>query len=236
MPSPLTNLKDIQQSIEESANRAQRPATSIKLIAVSKGHEMSQIVPLAKSGILDFGENYVQEWKSKCHQLGTENPDIGAKLHWHFIGHLQTNKAKEVVGKVAYIHTMDSLKLAQRISALAQAMGLTQKVLIEVNLAGETTKHGILPEALLSHLKHFTSLPGLSWEGLMAIPPALHPAEKVRPYFVQLKSLLDECNQTGVFKQPMKELSMGMSQDYKIAIEEGATMVRLGTALFGPRR
>lgn len=190
---------------------------------------------MGQEGLLDFGENYVQEWRAKQEDLLLQDQALALKIHWHFIGHLQSNKIKEVVGKVDYLHTVDSLSLAQKISDFASARQITQKALMEVKLGGESSKTGFAPEKLLEDLASLGGLAGLNWEGLMAIPPPGRSPEETRPFFAQLKSLLDECNQSGFFNYPLKELSMGMSEDFEVAIEEGATMVRIGTALFGAR-
>lgn len=232
-PVPLT---EIQRRITAAAARAGRPPDSVRLLAVSKAQSAERVLELAAQGQRNFGENYVQEWLEKRARVAALNPSLAAALRWHFIGHLQSNKASLVAGEVSLVHSVDSLKLARKLSASCEVRGLRQAALFEVNLAGESTKGGLKPEALLKDLRDYLTLPGLDWRGLMAIPPALEPAEAARPYFTQLKSLLDECNRTGFFEAPMTELSMGMSQDFEIAIEEGATWVRVGTALFGPRQ
>jgi hypothetical protein len=205
------------------------------LIGVTKKQPAETIAGALDEGLQDFGENYVQEWQEKQNHL---RQSLGAKtdkITWHFIGHLQGNKVKSVVGRVDWIHTVDSVKLAQKISRAAALAGATQRVLIEVNLAKELGKWGFAPELLPAALPQLAGLPHLSWRGLMAIPPEVADAESNRPHFRRLKSLLDECNQTGVLTEPLSELSMGMSQDFGVAIEEGATMIRVGTALFGSR-
>lgn len=230
-----TAVKNIQNRIQEALLASGRPSGSVRLIGVGKKQPFHKLLLAAKWGLQDFGENYVQEWQGKKEQISAENADLAKMIHWHFIGHLQSNKVKEVVGQVAYIHTIDSVKLAQKASEFAAKQAVVQKTLLEVNLAGEANKHGFDPAALMQNLPTLAKLPNLSWEGLMAIPPPLFPSEKMRPYFRKLKSLLDECNGLRVLESPMKELSMGMSQDFEIAIQEGATMIRIGTALFGPR-
>jgi hypothetical protein len=221
--------------IRSALARCGRREGTVRLIGVTKKQSAELIRAAWAEGLGDFGENYVQEWQIKQDRL---RQDWGAKadqITWHFIGHLQGNKVKAVVGRVDWIHTVDSVKLAEKISRTAGEVGCIQKVLIEVNLAAEPSKSGFTPAQLPSDLHRLAALPHLSWRGLMAIPPETTDGESNRPYFRRLKSLLDECNQTGVLTEPLTELSMGMSQDFEVAIEEGATMVRIGTALFGPR-
>ncbi len=229
------NLESIHARIQQALLKAGRPLGSVRLIGVTKKQALEKLEEAIRAGLWDFGENYVQEWKTKKLQLQQQHPEISRQLHWHFIGHLQSNKAAEVVGEAEFIHGVDSLKLAQKISALAEKKGVTQKVLFEINLAQEKSKTGMTPQYLMENLISLSALPHLALEGLMAIPPVLENLEKVRPYFIQLKSLLDECNRLRVLEVPMRELSMGMSQDFEVAIEEGSTMVRIGTALFGER-
>ncbi len=229
-------LMEIHRRLAAAAARAGRPPGSVRLLAVSKAQSAERVLELAALGQRDFGENYVQEWREKSARVAALDPKLAAALRWHFIGHLQSNKAALVAGEVVLLHSVDSLKLARKLSDSCQARGLRQAALFEVNVGGEPSKSGLHPDALLRELKACAALPGLAWRGLMAIPPALESAEAVRPYFLRLKSLLDECNRTGFFQDPMTELSMGMSQDFEVAVEAGATWVRIGTALFGPRQ
>lgn len=234
--SPLTEaLARIHQQINGALVRSGRKGQGVRLIGVTKGKSAEDIAKALKIGLVDIGENYVQEWQAKQTQLRQNLGPEPGQILWHFIGHLQSNKVKIVVGQVEWIHTVDSLKLATKISQAAGEVGCTQKILLEVNLAKELAKSGFTPKALPKALAPLSALPYLSIMGLMAIPPLEENPEKSRPYFRQLKSMLDECNQTGVFSNALTELSMGMSQDFIVAIEEGATMVRIGTALFGPR-
>jgi pyridoxal phosphate enzyme, YggS family len=228
-------LAEIQGQIRQAAQDAGRDPGSVRLIAVSKGQGPDKIVELARGGVLDFGENYLQEWETKTQEIARMDPALGARLRWHFIGHLQSNKIKQVVGMAATIHSVDNLRLAAKISQNAATRGITQAVLWEIKLAEEAAKSGLRPEDWLRDLPGYAALPNLSWQGLMVIPPPVSDAVGSRPYFDRLKSLLDEGNRTGVLKQSMTELSMGMSQDFAQAIAAGATMVRIGTALFGPR-
>ncbi|MCC6272658.1 MAG: YggS family pyridoxal phosphate-dependent enzyme [Deltaproteobacteria bacterium] len=229
-------LQEIHRRLTAAAARAGREPGSVRLLAVSKGQRPEQILELASCGQRDFGENYVQEWLEKRARITALAPKLASALRWHFIGHLQSNKASLVAGEAFLLHSVDSLKLARKLSASCQTRGAQQPALIEVNLGNEASKSGLEADALLRELQDYAALPGLAWRGLMAIPPALEPAAAVRPYFERLKSLLDECNRTGFFQDPLTELSMGMSQDFEVAVEAGATWVRVGTALFGPRQ
>ncbi|MFO1464550.1 MAG: YggS family pyridoxal phosphate-dependent enzyme [bacterium] len=235
MDELAASLKNIRQRIAQAAARAGRNPESVTLLGVSKGQPAEKVLAAARLGLRDFGENYVQEWQKKRADLERADAGLAAQLRWHFIGHLQSNKADLVVGETTLIHGVDSLKLATKIAALAQRRGLRQAVLLEVNLEGEASKAGLAPEELPRLLPALAALPQLDCRGLMAIPPALEAPEASRPYFRRLKSLLDECNRTGFFPSPWTELSMGMSHDFEVAVEEGATLVRVGTALFGPR-
>jgi PLP dependent protein len=228
-------LARIRQQINQALARAGRNKEAVRLIGVSKGKPAEYIAEALTAGVNEIGENYVQELEAKKTRLRQVLGTEADQITWHFIGHLQSNKVKQVVGQVDWIHTVDSLKLATKISQAAGAAGLTQRILLEVNLAKEAAKPGFLPEQLSQILAPLCALPHLSVRGLMAIPPVEANLQNTRRHFRRLKSLLDECNQTGVLTKPFTELSMGMSQDFTIAIEEGATMVRIGTALFGPR-
>jgi pyridoxal phosphate enzyme (YggS family) len=221
--------------MQQALTRSGRRGEEVRLIGVTKKKSPEDIVEAFKLGLGDFGENYVQEWQDKQARLGQT---LGAEAHnltWHFIGHLQSNKVKAVVGQVDWIQTVDSIKLAEKISRSSGENGCIQKVLIEVNIAGESGKSGFSPETLRKSLGTLAKLPHISWRGLMAVPPEVEDPQANRPHFRYLKSLLDEYHQTGVFNEAFMELSMGMSHDFDEAIEEGATMIRIGTALFGPR-
>lgn len=210
------------------AQRAGRAPQSIRLLAVSKGHEAHQVRQAAALGLYLFGENYVQEWLEKRELLS------GLPLEWHFIGQLQSNKAKAVVGQVALIHALDRDSLAQAISTQAEQSQVTQKVLVAVNLADEPGKSGLSLREGPQWLRTWAKLPGLRLAGLMVMPPPVVNPELSRPYFRQARELLETWrNEVG--EHPWNELSMGTSQDFGVAIEEGATLVRVGTALFGER-
>jgi pyridoxal phosphate enzyme (YggS family) len=220
------NLAGIQQRIRAACARAGRAEDSVLLLAVSKSHPPETLQTAAACGQIFFGENKVQEAKAKI-------PLCPGKLRWHFIGHLQSNKVRDAVELFEMIQGVDSLAIAGEISKRAVQAGKTMPILLEVNVAGEGSKFGYAPEKLLAELNTLNALPNLEIHGLMAIPPYAPVAEKSRPYFQKLRALKEECEKNlGV---PLPHLSMGMSGDFEIAIEEGATIVRVGTALFGPR-
>jgi PLP dependent protein len=212
--------------MEEAMLRAGRTAGSVRLIAVSKGKPAEAIRAAYAAGQRDFGENYVQEFSDKAQAL----QDLEG-LRWHAIGRLQRNKAKQVVRLARVIHAVDREELAIELGRRADAAGLSLDALVEVNISGEASKGGCAPEALEGLLATMRRTAGLRVVGLMTIPPATEDPEATRPVFAALRSLREEHG--GVRALP--ELSMGMTHDYEIAIEEGATMVRVGTAIFGAR-
>jgi PLP dependent protein len=220
------NLKMIQQRIRAACDRCDRVPNSVTLLAVSKTHPPETVKTAADCGLVFFGENKIQEAKAKI-------PLCPGKLRWHFIGHLQSNKIREAVGLFEMIQSVDSLNLAREISKRAEQAAKQMPVLLEVNVAGEASKFGYKPEKLLAELKELNSLPRLTVQGLMTVPPFAMEPEKSRPHFCRLRELKSRCEQ--ILGAPLPHLSMGMSGDFEIAIEEGATIVRIGTALFGPR-
>jgi pyridoxal phosphate enzyme (YggS family) len=221
------NLAAIQQRIHAACARAGRDAQSVLLLAVSKTHPPETIAEAVNCGQILFGENKVQEARAKI-------PSCPGKARWHFIGHLQSNKAREAVELFEMIQSMDSLGLAREISKRCEQAAKQMPVLLEVNMAGESSKFGYPPERLLTELNELNSLPRLSIQGLMTLPPFTPNAEKSRPHFRRLRELKSQCEQ--ILGAPLPHLSMGMSGDFEIAIEEGATIVRVGTALFGQRK
>ena len=220
------NLHSIQQRLAAACGRAGRAVSSVTLLAVSKSHPPETIHAAVAAGQWLFGENKIQEAKAKI-PLGP------GKARWQFIGHLQSNKVRDAVELFELIQGVDSLAVAQEISKRAEQAGKTMPILVEVNVAGEGSKFGYAPERLLAELNALSALPRLEIRGLMAIPPYAPEAEKSRPYFQKLRELKTQAKQALGLALP--ELSMGMSGDFEIAIEEGATMVRVGTALFGER-
>lgn len=220
------NLDSIQQRIRAACVRAGRAEDSVQLLAVSKSHPPETLQAAAACGQIFFGENKVQEAKAKI-------PLCPGKLRWHFIGHLQSNKVRDAVELFEMIQGVDSLAIAREISKRAEQAGKTMPILLEVNVAGEGSKFGYAPERLLAELNELNALTKIEIHGLMAIPPYSPVAEKSRPYFQKLRELKGECEK--ILGTPLPHLSMGMSGDFEIAIEEGATIVRVGTALFGAR-
>ena len=220
------NLEVIRRRIKTACDRCDREPNSLTLLAVSKTQPPETVNAAAGLGLLIFGENKVQEAKAKI-------PLCSGRLRWHFIGHLQSNKCRDAVQLFQMIQSVDSLSLAQEINKRAGEAGKTMPVLLEVNLAGEASKFGYQPAALLADLKAINALPRIEIHGLMTVPPWAPDAESSRPHFRRLRQLKAECEQE--LGAPLPHLSMGMSGDFEVAIEEGATMVRIGTALFGPR-
>ena len=220
------NLELIEKRIRTACERAKRDRSSVTLLAVTKTHSPDTVKAAVECGQLLFGENKVQEAKAKI-------PLSPSKARWHFIGHLQSNKARDAVELFEMIESVDSLDLAREINKRAEAAAKRMPILLEVNLAGEASKFGYKPEQMLAELKELNALPRLEVHGLMTVPPFNQVAEKVRPYFRELRELKERAE--AVLGAPLPHLSMGMSGDFEIAIEEGATIVRVGTALFGAR-
>lgn len=222
------NIGRIREEIAEAALRSGRRPSSVRLMAVTKTVDDERIGEAINAGIDIIGENYLQEAKRKIESFGKS-------LEWHMIGHLQTNKARFAVTLFDMIHSVDRIELATELDRRAGAAGLTMKILIEVNVAGETTKSGTAPAEVVSLVRSISQLPNLSIQGLMTMPPFFDNPEEARPFFRQLRALRDEVEAAGIPGVEMKELSMGMSGDYIAAIEEGATIVRLGRSIFGER-
>jgi len=226
----IENASAILKKMSHAAMRAGRNPEGIKLIAVTKTVEIEKIKEAVDIGLRIFGENRVQEAQKKVPGLTSEVSDSG--IEWHLIGHLQKNKAKYAVRLFDFIHTIDSVELAEEINRQAEKIDKIQKVLVQVKLSGEETKHGVSDEDLVQLLKKVRGMNNLELKGLMAIPPFFEDPEKTRPYFRRLRELSNKAVKEGC---DLTELSMGMSGDFEVAIEEGATMVRIGTALFGER-
>ncbi|MDP3181852.1 MAG: YggS family pyridoxal phosphate-dependent enzyme [Desulfobaccales bacterium] len=222
------NLEEVRRRIEVAARRAGRDPAAVRLVAVSKTVELDRIRQAVAAGQSIFGENYLQEAKAKVAALGPE-------VSWHFVGHLQTRKARGAVELFDLIHSVDRLKLARALEEAAALQGKIQEVLVQVDLAGEETKSGAAPEEVGDLLKEISTLPHLKVTGLMTMPPWFTDPEAVRPYFQALRALRDRLRQLKVIESPLAELSMGMSGDYEVAVEEGATLIRVGTAIFGSR-
>ena len=220
------NLETIRQRIRTACERAGRNPDSVTMLAVTKMQPPEVVQAAAKLGLILFGENKVQEAKAKM-------PLCPGNLRWHMIGHLQSNKCRDAVELFKMIQSVDSLSLAQEINKRAEQAAKRMPVLMEVNVAGEASKFGYQPERLLAELKELNALPRIEIHGLMTVPPWSPEAEKARPHFRRLREIKVQCEQ--ILGAPLPHLSMGMSGDFEIAIEEGATMVRIGTELFGPR-
>ena len=226
MDTIAQNLEAVQAIIAQTARAAGREPGGIELVAVSKTHPPESIQQVIDCGHLLFGESRVQEARAKI-------PVLPSKARWHFIGHLQKNKIRQALPLFELFHGVDSLALAGDMNRIAAELGLFPKILLEVNVAGEASKYGFPPEKLRNELEALLALDRLQIVGLMTIAPFAEEAEPSRKYFARLRELRDEL-QTG-FRVQLPHLSMGMSGDYIVAIQEGATMVRIGTAIFGPR-
>ena len=225
------------ERIEKAVRKAGRDLNTIKLVAVSKTVEVAQIKEAIEAGVSILGENYVQEAQKKIEEIGrpacTEPFGEGRPVSWHFIGHLQSNKAKYAIRLFDMIHSLDSIPLVEELNRKAEQADRVINVMIEVNLSKEATKFGADEEMVLNLAKRIQSLKHLSLEGLMTMPPYFDSPEMSRPYYIALRELKTRMVQEEI---PMTELSMGMSNDFWIAIEEGATYVRVGTGIFGARK
>jgi len=221
------NLKNVQQRVAAACARAGRDPSSVTLVTVSKGHPADVVCAAADLGVSLFGESRVQEAKIKVSQCP-------GRLQWHLVGHLQSNKCRDAVHLFAMIQSVDSLALAREINKWAEKSAKTMPVLLEVNVAGESSKFGYSPENVLLELKEINALPKIEVYGLMTVAPWTPEAEKVRPVFRRLGGLKRQCEE--ILGAPLSHLSMGMSGDFEVAVEEGATMIRLGSAVLGPRK
>ena len=226
MEETAIRLAQVRELMADAARKSGRAAEQIELVAVTKTHAAEKVQAAVEAGQLLFGESRVQEARAKI-------PLLPSRLHWHFIGHLQKNKIRHALPLFELFHGIDSLALAQEMERIADEEGMRPRVLLEVNVAGEASKHGFSPEALRRDLEAALSLGRLTIEGLMTLPPLAPEAEASRRYFVTLRELRDQLE--AEFEVRLPQLSMGMSGDFPIAIEEGATLVRVGTAIFGER-
>jgi hypothetical protein len=226
MSTIAENLENVRAQITAAAERSGRSAEDVRLVAVSKTHPAESVRQAAEAGQTLFGESRVQEARAKI-------PELSSALRWHFIGHLQKNKIRHALPLFELFHSVDSVALADDINRIAEEDGHRPRVLVEVNVAGEGSKFGFKPESLRENLEHLLGLPRLTIEGLMTIPPPAAEAEDSRPFLVHLRELRDALEKE--FGVRLPELSMGMTNDFPVAIEEGATMVRVGTAIFGAR-
>lgn len=222
------NLKEVEAKIEAACKRAGRDRSEVTLIAVSKTKPVEMLEEAYGTGIREFGENKVQEMMDKYEVMPKD-------IHWHMIGHLQRNKVKYLMGKAALIHSVDSLRLAEEISAQSVKHEVTTDILIEVNIAGEETKFGTDREEAIALVEAAAKLPNINICGLMTIAPFVENSEDNRKYFQQIRQLSVDIKEKNIDNVDMRILSMGMTGDYEVAIEEGATMVRVGTGIFGAR-
>ena len=228
MSMVVENLAEVEKHVCEACERAGRSRDEVTLIAVSKTKPVSMIEELLPGGTRDFGENKVQELMEKYEVLPKE-------IRWHLIGHLQRNKVKYIVDKAYLIHSVDSLRLAETISEEGVKKGVTVPILIEVNVAGEESKFGVSPEETEELVRAIAKLPAIQVKGLMTIAPYVENPEDNRVQFSKLKQLSVDIRNKNIDNVSMDVLSMGMTGDYQVAIEEGATMVRVGTGIFGER-
>ncbi|WP_040948452.1 YggS family pyridoxal phosphate-dependent enzyme [Gorillibacterium massiliense] len=217
-------IKDVEDRITSACKRCGRNREDVRIVAVTKYVSLSLTEQIVEAGFHHVGENRWQDAKAKWEALSD-------RVTWHFIGHLQTNKVKDVVGKFAYIHSVDRLNLAAEISRKAMEFGVVARIFLQVNVSGEDTKYGVAPEGLFELAESVKSLPGIEVLGLMTMAPHENDPERTRPVFRRLRELRDELNDAKLFPYPLVELSMGMSNDFEVAIEEGATWVRLGSVL-----
>jgi len=226
MVSIAENLERVREQITQAAAKAGRPVTEIELVAITKKHPAEKVREAVEAGHTLFGESRVQEARAKI-------PELPSNLRWHFVGHLQKNKIRHALPLFELFHGVDSLALAQEVDRIAADEGEHPRVLLEVNVAGEGSKFGFKAETLRAEIGSLLALPRLSIEGLMCIPPLTEEAEASRRFFVQLREMRNSLEKEFDVKFP--HLSMGMTQDFWIAVEEGATLVRVGTAIFGER-
>ena len=224
------NLVQVKRCIIEAAKRAGRDPSGVRLLAVTKEQSDATVAKGIQAGMTLLGENKVQEASGKIEAFGRKNG-----LEWHFIGRLQKNKVKFIFDLFDLIHSVDSLALAEAIHKKAQKIGSCMPILLQVNISGEKSKLGIDPLDLPREIRKFAKLEGVKISGLMTIPPFDRNPETSRPYYARLRELRDTCSSLNIPRIYLDELSMGMSNDYEVAIEEGATLVRVGTGLFGRR-
>ena len=223
------NLKSVKRRIGEAAIKAGRSPDSIRLVVVSKQAPSEKIISAYEAGAECFGENKIQEAVDKIENIKLQG------VGWHFIGHLQKNKIKYINSHFDLIHSVDSLSLAEKISEHSKSQDRVQPVLLQINISGEEAKFGMSPSDLVEQLSDFAVFNGIRIKGLMTIPPQDPNPESSRQYFSALRLLRDKCQNLNIDGIELNELSMGMTSDYKVAIEEGATLVRIGTAIFGLR-
>lgn len=222
------NLAIIEKNIQDACEKAGRKREEVTLIAVSKTKPIEMLQEIYAENIREFGENKVQELCSKIEQMPSD-------IHWHMIGHLQRNKVKNLIGKTALIHSVDTYRLAEEINIQAKKKNITVPILVEVNIANEESKFGTTVEDAILLVEEISHLDNIKIKGLMTIAPNVENAEENRPYFQKIKQLSVDITNKNIDNVSMEILSMGMTGDYTVAIEEGSTMVRVGTGIFGER-
>ena len=223
------NILAVRQRIDDACRRAGRNPNEVTLIAVTKAFDSTRITEAVREGVCDIGENFVQELLGKREQV------LDGNIRWHFIGHVQTNKVKSLVEVVHLIHSVDSYRVAEEVEKRASKVGRTVDVLLEVKTTGEATKYGVPPEEAKALVKKIAPFEHVRIRGLMTIGPFSPDPEESRPCFRKLRELSESILEQSIENVEMTHLSMGMTNDFEVAVEEGATLVRLGTALFGPR-
>jgi PLP dependent protein len=226
MASIAENLERVREQIADAAAKSGWSIDDVELVAISKMHDADKVREAIEAGQTLFGESRIQEARVKI-------PELSSNIRWHFVGHLQKNKIRHALPLFEMIHSIDSIALARDTNRIAEEDGLHPRVLLEVNVAGEGSKFGFQPDKLRAEMESLLALPRLSILGLMTIPPIAEEADASRKYFVQLRALRDSLQTE--FHVDLAQLSMGMTQDYAVAVEEGATLVRVGTAIFGER-
>lgn len=232
MSKIISNVENVRRAIALAAERAGRDPQEVTLVAVTKTRTVAEIQAVIAAGVTHLGENRVQELAEKFPALSTAS---GAQPTWHLIGSLQTNKAKQAAQMASLIHSVDRDSLAAELAKMAERLGKPIPVLVQVNVSGEASKHGVSPEGLLPLLRQISGLGGLQVQGLMTIAPQELDPEAARPHFRALRRLAEQVRELAIPGVTMKHLSMGMSGDFAVAVEEGATLVRVGTAIFGAR-
>ena len=223
-------LEKVQERIRQAAESCSRDADSVRLVAVSKTIPAGTVKAAIEAGVAILGENYMQEAREKFNTL------VQYPVSWHFIGHLQSNKAKYAVRLFDLIHSVDSFKLARELDKQAKKVDKIQQILVQVNISAEDTKSGISADEAPGLISEISRLENLSIRGLMTMPPYFYQPEKVKPFFADLRELRDQIKAQALPNVSLEELSMGMTGDFEVAIEEGATLVRIGTAIFGERK
>lgn len=228
MANIKSNVDRVRQQVADAAERAGRDPAEVTIVAVSKTRTVAEIEEAMAAGLTHFGENRVQELKEKW-------PQLQGRATWHLIGTLQTNKAKQALQMSDLIHSVDRDAIAVELARLAERRGAPARILVQVNVSGEASKHGVAPDELAPFLQRISQRGFVQVEGLMTMAPLVSDPEEARPFFRRLRQLADEMQELQLPGVSMRHLSMGMSGDFQVAVEEGATLVRIGTAIFGAR-